>query len=127
MKLTENLVIETNRFKGVYWLSEFLQIEDNKITVFKGFEWNGMTWFFDGDKNEDGFPSGRVGSCVHDATNTAYRFLSNGVGIRLNLSNEVKDLILYDELVKAKYRVCKIPMSKIAYLGAKKFGKFFKS
>ncbi len=104
-KLESNLVVITDRFKDVYYSSEFLRIKGNVITVIKGFPHDGCTCSKDGHW--------RPACTVHDALD------ENEIP---NVTRKIKALILYDELKKRKAKIFKVPIAEIYYLGVRWFG-----
>lgn len=99
--LKENLEIFSERInKYTFFISKWFSIVDQKITIFKGFTWNGCTFARDGVRNEFGIPFSWIASCVHDAL--------YGVSV-LMLSRKIKDLIFLDELRKVNFKFLKLP------------------
>lgn len=113
LELTNDLRIETSRFKDIYFDSKYLSIIDNVIIVKKGFIWNGCTWARDGKRDGRGIPLSAIASCVHDAL---YFYTIKGI------SRDIKDLIFYDELKRVNFKFLGVPGSLLYLVGVKTLG-----
>lgn len=99
--LTEPVILFSNRFKGVYFKCAWMRIDDNRIIIFKGFQWNGCTLARDNEKTN-------VASCVHDALY---------IETSLVMARKVKDLVFYDELKKAEFEYANIYYNCVRLFG----------
>lgn len=118
-QLTDNLEVFSERLdKELFYKSKWFIIVDQKITILKGFTWNGCTKSRDGVRNEFGIPFSWIASCVHDALYSV-KFK--------RLARKTKDLIFLDELKKVDFKFLFLPRKLSCYLyyiGVRSFGVF---
>lgn len=65
MRLSEPLVIEGIGFTGT-WRGRNCKIGRNTLTIYSGFDFNGMTWGSNGERDENGKPYSWKATAVHD-------------------------------------------------------------
>lgn len=122
--LPHDIIIVSDRIKGVYYEGPFLSIKDNIILLRAKygknvFLWDGCTGARDGKRGDNGLPLSWIASAIHDAL---WRDPD------VPMTGKQKDLIFYDELVKInfKFRIgwmhLEFPAAKMYYLGVRLFG-----
>lgn len=101
--LQEDLVVNTEVFKEVWYTGNFVEIQGSLIIVNKGFEWDGCTCAKDQ-------PSNRIACCVHDAL-----LWDNNIPI----TRWEKDKVFYKLLKENKFKLGGwVPFSpEIYYIG----------
>jgi hypothetical protein len=103
--LIDDLVVITKQFNHIYYVGNFLIIDNNRIIIKHGFVWNGCSVARDNkDTDRD--------SCVHDALYCAKD---------VPLERKTKDKVFYELLKEDGFYA-----SAFYYLGVRLFGGLYR-